>query len=120
MGMRLRKSLRIGNIFFSVIGIEVQQHTVRFQHTHPLAVSMLRIRQRPRQVSGNDNIERFIRKHRIFRVHDLEAAVGILFFGKLDCILNHLRCQVDAEDLVALFCQQDREKSSSAAHIKDL
>ena len=119
MGMRLRKSLRIGNIFFSVIGIEVQQDTARFQHTHPFAVGMLRIRQGPCQISGNDNVKRFIRKYRFFRVHNLEPAAGVFLLGKLDGILNHLRCQVDAEYLVALFCQQDREKSGSAADIKD-
>ena len=77
------------------------------------------MRQRPCQIPCHQHVEALRLEVRVFCVHDPERGVQPQNGGHMLGVFDHVRCQVDAEYLVVLFCQQDREKSGSAADIKD-
>ena len=104
----------------AVIRVKVDEHTAGLEDPVPLPIGLFDMRQRPCQIPCHQHVEALRLEVRVFCVHDPERGVQPQNGGHMLGVLDHVRCQVDAEYLVALFCQQDREKSGSAAHIKDL
>ena len=119
MGMIFRKICSIRKICCSIVSVQVDHHSARFQHTEPFLVSVFRIRQCPGKVSGYDHIKFLIRKIRIFRIHDRKLAVCFFFLCQLFCMGDHIRCQVDPGYLMAFFCKKNGKKSSPASNIQD-
>ena len=55
----------------------------------------------------------------MLRIHHLEVACYLLFFGKDPGVCDHIRSKVGACYLVSLFCKKDCKETGSTAHIQD-
>ena len=117
--MIFRQIFHIREVCNSIIRIKIQQHAALFQHTKPLSICMLYVRQCPGQIPGNDHIKCTIRELRILCIHHCKLTLCLLLFCQLLCILDHIRCQIDTCHLMASLCQKNRKKSCSTSHIQD-
>lgn len=54
----------------------------------------------------------------MLRIHHLEVACYLLFFGKDPGVCDHIRSKVGACYLVSLFCKKDCKETGSTAHIQ--
>ena len=119
VGMIFRQIFHIREVCNSIICIKIQQHTALFQHTKPLSICMLYMRQRPGQIPGNDHIKRTFLELRILRIHHRKLTLCLLLFCQLLCILDHIRCQIDTCHLMTSLCQKNRKKSCSTSNVQD-
>ena len=119
VGMIFRQIFHIREVCNSIIRIKIQQHAALFQHTKPLSICMLYVRQCPGQIPGNDHIKCAIRELRILRIHHCKLTLCLLLFCQLLCILDHIRCQINTCHLMASLCQKNRKKSCSTSNIQD-
>ena len=89
-GMDMVRILRLCKGLAAIIRIEVQEDSLRAQYTMPFPIGLHHVRQRPRQVAAQDDIEALIREIQRLCVHLPEACRDARRKAVLPRFLHHL------------------------------
>ena len=90
-----------------VVRVEIQEQPARFQHPVPLGVGFLRLRQRPRQIPAEHDIEGAVREIQLLGIHMPEGNVQPKTCRHGGGFLQHGGGQVDARHRMSQLRHED-------------
>ena len=84
-----------------------------------MRVGLVEVGQRPREVAGDDAVERLGLKRGVLGIHNLEVDRETQVAGGMARLQDHARREVDAAHHVTLLGKHEGKKAAAGAHVEN-